>query len=249
MALFHVYIRHKIKDKALHTVLLYDNSREFVEQRIAIPYMKNETLMIGGRFVHPSDIDQILIFWSAESARKLILPNRKTLVDEEDLDYIRKCYTQGKLEGLFACTDDFITTPPKEEPEKTPSELTIDLMESASFLGLDKDWSLATSALQLHEVAVTLVAKRKGVTLDKADVEEKLNRKIDSLTFKDQYEAFCMQVRERFGIEMPILTEHVTEVKAKILHEGYNPQPEETKSIVDFTVGLLKKLKEISETT
>ena len=66
MALFHVYVRHKTKDKDRHTALLYDNSREFVEQRIAAPYMNNETLMVGGRFVHPSDIEQILIFFCRE---------------------------------------------------------------------------------------------------------------------------------------------------------------------------------------
>ena len=171
-------------------------------------------------------------------------------MDEEDIDYIQRCYAEGKLEGLFLCTDDFITSPPKEEPTKKPSELTIDLVESASFLGLDKDWSLAASALQLQEVAVTSVAKRKGIRLDKANVEGVLNRKTEGeLSFNDQYEAFSIQVKDAFDTEMPIPTAHLVKMRAKVLREGYNPQPEETESIVNFTIGLLQKLKDISETT
>lgn len=248
MATFHVYVRHRMENKDQPTVLLYDNSREFVEQRIAAPYMNNETLMIGGRFVHSSDIEEILIFWSVERAGKTILPNGKTMLDES-LDYIKRCYADGTLEGLSLCTDDFITSPPKEEPTKEPSELTINLMESASFLGLDEDWSLASRALQLQEVAVAFVAKRKGIPLDKADVERMLNKKIESVTFNDKYEAFCIQVKDAFRIEMPILTAHLTEMRAKVLQDAYNPQPRETESIVNFTVGLLQKLKNISEAT
>jgi len=123
---------------------------------------------------------------------------------------------------------------------------TASLMESASFLGLDFNWSLATCALQLQEVAITLVAKRKNILLDKANVERTLNKRIQRLTFNDQYEAFSVQVKKSFEVEMPILAQHLRKMRAKVLHEGYNPKPEETESIVGFTIGLLQKLEGIN---
>ena len=141
----------------------------------------------------------------------------------------------GNRTDIKIVTRKFITSPP-----------TLGLMESASFLGLDTNWSLATCALQLQEVAVTLVAKRKNIKLDKANVERLLNKKIKDLSFNDQYEAFSKQVRDLFNVEMPILTTHLRKMRAKVLHEGYNPKPEETDSITGFTIGLLRKLKDIS---
>lgn len=123
---------------------------------------------------------------------------------------------------------------------------TSNLMESASFLRLDTNWSLATCALQLQEVAITLVAKRKGIFLDKKHVEAVLNKKIkDIFFFNDQYDAFSRQVKNAFGVGMPKLTKYLRKMRVDVLHRGYNPKPEETKSIVSFTIGLLKKLENL----
>jgi len=129
------------------------------------------------------------------------------------------------------------------------SEPRANLMESASFLGLDGNWFSATCALQLQEVAVTLVAKKKNIRLDKVNVEKLLNKKIGSLSFNDQYRAFSKQVKSLFNVEMPILTMDLRRMRIKVLHEGYNPKPEETESIVGFTIGLLQKLNRISNAT
>lgn len=152
----------------------------------------------------------------------------------------------GSKTDIKVVTRRFIKSPPKKE---RINELTIGLMKSVAFLGLDIDWSLATSALQLQEVAVILVAKRKKIELNKANVERVLNKKIDSLSFSRQYEAFSRQVGISFGIEMPILATHLRKMRTKVLHEGYNPKPEETDSIVGFTIGLLQKLDAVSRAT
>jgi len=123
------------------------------------------------------------------------------------------------------------------------SEPEASLMESAKFLGLDTNWSSATSALQLQEVVITLVAKRKGIRLDKSSVEKLLGKKIQNFSFNHQYAAFSEHVKD--FIEMPILAKHLRKMRVKVLHEGYNPKPEETQSIVSFTIGLLGKLEKI----
>jgi len=176
---------------------------------------------------------------------QIILPNGNPVSDKENPDYIVNCFRSGKVKGVEPCTWDFITSPPEEKEPK----LAIDLMESATFLGLDTNWSLATCALQLQEVAVTLMAKRKNIKLDKENVGKLLNKKIESPSFNDKYEAFSRHVKTLSNIEMPILATHLRKMRVKVLHEGYNPKPEETKSIVTFTIGLLQKLNGISKAT
>lgn len=122
----------------------------------------------------------------------------------------------------------------------------IDLVKSASFLDLDENWFSATCALQLQEVAITLFAKGKNIKLDKKHVEKILNKKIQHLSFNEQYEAFSKEIKRLYDVDMPILTTQFRKMRTKILHEGYNPEPEEKKAIVSFTLGLLQKLKNIS---
>jgi hypothetical protein len=132
-----------------------------------------------------------------------------------------------------------------ESPEPTE-----DLMDSASFLGLDTNWSVAVCALQLQEVAITLVAEKTGISLDKKNVEKILKTQIQSkgFSFNHQYEAFGKEVKRLFHVDMPILVPQLRRMRVNVLHEGYNPEPEEKDSLVSFTIGLLKKLNSISST-
>ena len=243
MVYYHVYIAYTDKKEREHNLLSFNRSKEHIKQYIVRPYMKNETFIFCRKVIHPSIIDELAIYKSEKDFRELILPSGEPIIDADNI-YIVKCFGLNRVEGVRGCTYDFIPSPP-EEKEK-PSELTTDLMQSASFLGLDTNWSLATCALQLQEVAVTLVAKRKNIKLDKANVEKVLNKKIEELFFNDQYKAFSRQMKDMFNIEMPILTTHLRRMRVKVLHEGYNPKPEETESIASFTTGLLRKLEDIS---
>lgn len=240
MPYYHVYIPYTEK-KRHRRVLNYNLSKQSVEQKIAIPYMRNKAFMVVGKVIHPSQIRQILIFRSDRPAQEIVLPNGKTVVEEEDAAYIGKCLA-SKVKGVGSCTSEFITS----LPEKKEIESLIGLMDTASFLGLDDNWSSATCALQLQEVSMKIVAKKRNIELNKATVEKILNKEIKDLSFNDRYEAFSKQVKGSFGVEMPILTTHLRRIRAKILHEGYNPKPEETDSIVGFTIGLLKKLEDIA---
>jgi hypothetical protein len=120
------------------------------------------------------------------------------------------------------------------------------LMSSASFLNLDNNWFSATCSLQLQEVAITLIAKREKIKLDKTNVEKLLEKRIQENSFNTQYEAFSEYVKKLYDIEMPILTTHLRKMRVKVLHEGYNPKPEETESIARFTKGLLQRLNSIN---
>jgi len=131
--------------------------------------------------------------------------------------------------------------------QSTAIVTNVSLMKSAKFLDLDVNWSLTTCALQLQEVAITLVAKERKIKLDKANVEKLLNKKIQNFSFNHKYEAFSKYVKDSLNIKMPILATQLRRMRVKVLHEGYNPNPEETESIVSFTIGLLEKLERINK--
>ncbi len=130
-----------------------------------------------------------------------------------------------------------------------PLEPTKELMDSAKFLGLDTNWSIATCALQLQEVSIKLVAGKLAIDLSQTNVEKILNSKVQpkDFGFNQQYEAFQIEVKRLSKIDMPEMTTHFRRMRVKVLHEGYNPQKEETDAIASFTIGLMSKLENICE--
>lgn len=63
--------------------------------------------------------------------------------------------------------------------------------------------------------------------------------------FNQEYEAFGKEVKRLFNVDMPFLTNPFRKLRVKVLHEGYNPQPEEKEPVIIFTLGLLKKLEDV----
>jgi hypothetical protein len=128
--------------------------------------------------------------------------------------------------------------------EREPDE---DLVMSSKYLGLNQNWFSATCALQLQEVSIKLVADKIGLDLKQSNVEKLLGKKFESkdFGFNQRYEAFGNIVKKSFDIDMPFLATQFRKIRVKVLHEGYNPQPEERDSLVSFTLGLMKKLEDV----
>jgi hypothetical protein len=135
--------------------------------------------------------------------------------------------------------------------KQTKVESTKILIESAHFLGLDDNWSISTCALQLQEVSIKLVAEKLSIDLNQNNVEKLLNSKFQTkeFGFNQKYEAFQAEVKRLSQIDMPEMTTHFRRMRVKVLHEGYNPQKEETDAIASFTIGLMSKLESVCEKT
>lgn len=219
----------------------YDMTEEEVTKLVAEPYMNGEEFMFLGRRIDPNQIEFIHIFRTEQSVAEMIKEH-----SFHGKEIVLKQITDGAV-GEYA-TSLFITSPPpvRRKPKPQKPEVITDLMDSASFLKLDINWSSATCALQLQEVAMTLTAKKKNIKLDKASVEKLLNKKIEDFSFNDQYEAFSKQVKVLCNVDMPLLTTDLRQMRRRVLHQGYNPTREETDSIMNFTIGLLRKFEDIS---
>lgn len=124
-----------------------------------------------------------------------------------------------------------------------------DLARYTAFLGIDRNWMSATYALQLQEVSITMVAQKKGIALNRENVERILNKKIKEkdFSFSHQYEAFAKEVKRLYKIEIPLLPMWLRKMRQAVLHEGHNPTEKEKELAISATVCLLKELKKVYE--
>jgi hypothetical protein len=119
----------------------------------------------------------------------------------------------------------------------------------SEFLGINQDWMISTCALQLQEVSITLVAKKKGIILDKTNVERILKRQInkDEHFFSCQYEAFVREAKRLYGFEIPSMAMWLRKMRQAVLHEGQPPTEQEKELAVLATVSLLKELRKVND--
>ena len=144
--------------------------------------------------------------------------------------------------------------------EKFTSEITtttyqyktfLELIKKAQNLNLDINWMISAISLQLQEIAILKCASSNNIKLDKNNVEQVLGRKIKEetkkyLSFGDQYDLLSYKIEQERQVKMPKLTKDLRKMRVRVLHEGYNPVPEETDGIANFSLGFLDKLKEIT---
>ena len=114
--IYHIYVAYIYKGKSLSQIY-FDFDEASIKETFADPYMKGRPILIRGRFVQISDIDEISIYKSKKPYAELILPNGKSPIEEENNEYINYCFGLKKVKGKIGfCTDEFITSPP--EPKR-----------------------------------------------------------------------------------------------------------------------------------
>lgn len=156
-----------------------------------------------------------------------------------------KIDSMGKQHALIMC-ERFLKTLAVGLNAKEIDRAQSDIAKFTTFLGIDKNWMSATYALQLQEVSITMVAKKKGISLKKEDVERILDCKItEGFGFDHQYKAFAKEVKRLYDIEIPSLARFLRKMRQAVLHEGYNPTNREKELIVSATIDLLKALENV----
>lgn len=133
-----------------------------------------------------------------------------------------------------------------EEIDRTES----DISKFTTFLGIGRNWMIATYALQLQEVSIILVAQKKGISLKREDVKKILDKKKikdDEWGFDLRYKAFTKEVKSLYNIELSSLPRQLRKMRQEVFHEGHNPKEDETKLAISVTIALLKELKKVYE--
>jgi hypothetical protein len=211
------------------------NLSEEQTKNIANQFLRKECLWFDGKKVDSKNITELRIY-------KTNFFNSYTSI------YWHNAFPAGYT-GDFGGTDvtrQFITQAPTAYQTEI-QRLASEMLQSCKNLSLDDNWVLATLALQLQEVAIVFYSKKLKIDLSKQNVERILGKKIedDYLPFGLMYDALTKEVERLCKVQMPMLAKSFRGMRTEVLHSGYNPKEEETRTIITFTDGLLKKLESI----
>jgi hypothetical protein len=261
MQYFHILIRFYSKNSEVgNKEAMVDCTDEKAVSTIVEAMRKNERFIFKNHVVYPDLIDTFAIYQTEKTVNQLLEDKKKAggIIIGNSISFIEPIRATDIVQQIEngaigqRVTSQFLVKFPvkKENFEEKPTSTTAsELIRYISFLGIDEKWMSCTCALQLQEVAIIMVAKKKGIDIDKKSVEKILNKPQNSdFSFSNQYEAFAKEVQRLYKIEMPLMATSLRRMRVAVLHEGYNPKDEEKDAIVSFTTGLLKRLKKVCET-
>jgi len=117
MPYYHIYIIYVNKQGKKVSLFAFDWPKKSVENSVVRPYMKNKPFIFIGRPIHPSSIEIINIYETEKRSYDLILPNGKT-VSDENIDYVAVCFDHGEVKGVVVRTDEFFILPPEERKKR-----------------------------------------------------------------------------------------------------------------------------------
>ena len=102
---FHVYLEYN-KEKP---IMWFNFSEEELVRLFVTPYMAGKSFLFRGRLLNPAKVQKAHIFWSAETADKLVLPNREEVANHPDKKFVMDYILRGKLKTVQLCTEKFLT--------------------------------------------------------------------------------------------------------------------------------------------
>lgn len=153
MPYYHVYII-KIENGRKKYFLPYNLSEKKLIENVVKPYMENKSFVIAGRVYEPSAIDKITIFKSNKNYRDLILPNGKNPVGQKK-SHVARLFLRKSVAGVSICTDQFITSPPKNKlitaPEPNDSKRNVFIVHGKDQKAV-KELKAMLTAFDLHPI-------------------------------------------------------------------------------------------------
>ncbi len=146
--------------------IIYDCDAEKVEKDIVQPMKDGKAFFAGDAVVYPELIEKFGIYRTEKTLEQIII-DRTRPQSTANLYFsphiaLMDLTTELELRKLGQCvTSDFLRTLSNKEMNEESSNTQPDIAKLSSFLGIDKNWMTSTNALQLQEVAVVLVARKK----------------------------------------------------------------------------------------
>ena len=103
---YHIYIEYSEPDKS---GIRFNVSHEELESNLRqILSHAGQPFWFMGRLLNPHKVTKAVVFWSYETADKLILPNQENLVATKDKKYLIESVLKGKVKGAYLCTEKFL---------------------------------------------------------------------------------------------------------------------------------------------
>ena len=107
---YHIYIEYAEPEKS---GIRFNVTQEELNRTFATPFTAGQPFWFMGRLLNPIKVTKAVIFWSYETADKLVLPNKESLVAAKDKKYLIESVLNSKVKGAYHCTEKFLGQPEK----------------------------------------------------------------------------------------------------------------------------------------
>ena len=107
---YHIYIEYAEPEKS---GIRFNVTQEELNRTFATPFTAGQPFWFMGRLLNPIKVAKAVIFWSYETADKLTLPNKESLVAAKDKKYLIESVLNSKVKGAYPCTEKFLGQPEK----------------------------------------------------------------------------------------------------------------------------------------
>jgi predicted nucleotide-binding protein len=107
---YHIYIEYAEPEKS---GIRFNVSQEELGRTFATPFTAGQPFWFMGRLLNPIKVTTVVLFWSYETADKLTLPNKESLVAAKDKKYLIENILKGKVKGAYLCTEKFLSSTEK----------------------------------------------------------------------------------------------------------------------------------------
>ncbi len=108
---YHIYVEYAEPNKS---GIRFNVSQEELVRTFTSPFNEGKPFWFMGKLLNPHKVAKAAIFWSYQTADKLILPNQENLVVAKDKKYVLDNIVKGKVKGVYLCTEKFL--PPTQKP-------------------------------------------------------------------------------------------------------------------------------------
>jgi len=114
---YHIYVEYTEPDKS---GIRFNIPQEELVRTFSSPFTMGQPFWFLGKLLNPNKVIKAVIFWSYQTADKLVLPNQETIVAAKEKKYLIESVVKGKVKGAYVCTEKFL---PSTEKNTSPSQL------------------------------------------------------------------------------------------------------------------------------
>jgi predicted nucleotide-binding protein len=103
---YHIYVQYAEPEK---TGFRFNLTHEELNRTFVEYYIAGKPFWFLGRLLDPAKVIKAVIFWSYETADKLLLPNKESLACSRETKTQIESILKSKVNGAYLCTDQFVT--------------------------------------------------------------------------------------------------------------------------------------------
>ncbi len=139
---YHIYIEYEDPEKS---GIRFNVSEEELVRTFVTPFRAGQPFWFMGRLLSPLKVATAVIFWSYETADKIVLPNQETIATCKDKKFVIESIGKGKVKGAYLYTEKFLTPTDKKSATDGALDASVNIRKRIFVVhGNDEEMKQAT---------------------------------------------------------------------------------------------------------